>query len=314
MTGRLVLAWMLALSGGGAALATLLGFLGRYWWGFDILSSFRTHYLMALVIVGALYGALVGWGGAALMGVAALVNLAVIVPYYLADRGVAAEGAEVLEVVTFNVQASNPRRADIMEWVRGENADLVFLTESSFEWEDAAVAADLQYQMLATVPDSRAFGITLLVRADRVAEVRRLQIGFRPAVEAVVTVDGAPVHLLAIHPLSPTSKRRSELRDEYLREVSLWARGRAGSVVIVGDFNATPWSSSFRRLKSSAGLRNSMSGHGLQPTWPSGLGPLMIPIDHALHSPDLTVVERRTGPSLGSDHRPLIVTFARARS
>ncbi len=198
-----------------------------------------------------------------------------------------------------------------MEWVRSQRADLVFLLESSFEWENAVESATLPYHMAAKVRSDRAFGITLLVKEGLAADVRRLQIRLRPAVEATLDVGGERVNVLAIHPLSPTSKRRAELRDEYLREVSLWARGRDGPVVIVGDFNATPWSSSFRRLKSSAGLRNSMSGHGLQPTWPVGLGPLMIPIDHALHSPDLAVVERRTGPSLGSDHRPLVLTLAR---
>jgi endonuclease/exonuclease/phosphatase (EEP) superfamily protein YafD len=33
---------------------------------------------------------------------------------------------------------------------------------------------------------------------------------------------------------------------------------------------------------------------------------LSIPIDHCLISPDIKVVNIRTGPNVGSDHRPLI--------
>jgi endonuclease/exonuclease/phosphatase (EEP) superfamily protein YafD len=38
----------------------------------------------------------------------------------------------------------------------------------------------------------------------------------------------------------------------------------------------------------------------------------MIPIDHALFSGGLVLVERRTGPPFGSAHRPLLVTVAAA--
>ena len=40
------------------------------------------------------------------------------------------------------------------------------------------------------------------------------------------------------------------------------------------------------------------------------LGPLGIPIDHLLHSAELQIVDRRTGPDVGSDHRGLVVDIA----
>jgi endonuclease/exonuclease/phosphatase (EEP) superfamily protein YafD len=55
---------------------------------------------------------------------------------------------------------------------------------------------------------------------------------------------------------------------------------------------------------------NSLDGFGLQPTWPAGQPWFAIPIDHLLHSDQLTTVERSTGPANGSDHRPIEVTLA----
>ncbi len=309
---RLVLAWPIGLGGALLAAATLLGFLGRQWWGFDLLSSFRPQYLAGLLATGALAMAVIGPGAGIAFLAAAAINAAVIAPFYVANGPAAADGAPTVDIVAFNVQASNRQRPAIMDWVRNTDADLVFLIESSFEWEDAAERAALPYTIQERVQGTSVFGVTLLVRDGVAATSRPLQFGDRPAVEAVVDLGGSPVSVLAIHPRSPTSRERADRRDRYLRDVSVWARAQQNPVLIVGDFNATPWSSSFRRLTAGAGLRNSQVGHGLQPSFPAGWGPLMIPIDHALHSPDLAIATRGTGPALGSDHRPLLVSVAHA--
>jgi endonuclease/exonuclease/phosphatase family metal-dependent hydrolase len=46
---------------------------------------------------------------------------------------------------------------------------------------------------------------------------------------------------------------------------------------------------------------------GLQWSWPVGLWPLALPIDHCLVSEKVEVVDRWMGPDVGSDHYPLVV-------
>ena len=87
------------------------------------------------------------------------------------------------------------------------------------------------------------------------------------------------------------------------------ARGLPEPVLVLGDLNASPWSSHFRRFLRDSGLRDSAQGRGVQPTWPAGMPWLWIPIDHCLHSPQLQVVARHVGPNLGSDHYPVVVDF-----
>ena len=83
---------------------------------------------------------------------------------------------------------------------------------------------------------------------------------------------------------------------------------RSGAFLVVGDFNATPWSAPFRNLVATADLENSQRGFGLQPSFPTTSSLLLrVPIDHLVHSPALEVTDRQLGPALGSDHFPLVV-------
>ena len=75
----------------------------------------------------------------------------------------------------------------------------------------------------------------------------------------------------------------------------------------MGDLNTTSWSPFFSDLIEESGLRDSRKGFGIQTTWPDGLFLLRIPIDHCLVSKDISVLDRRVGPSIGSDHFPVTV-------
>ena len=82
-------------------------------------------------------------------------------------------------------------------------------------------------------------------------------------------------------------------------------------MVHIGDFTAPPWTGAFRDLLDT-GLIDGQRGRGVAGSWPAGWGPFKIPIDHALHTPDLTTTSFAFGESAGNDHRSLTVTIARA--
>ena len=82
-----------------------------------------------------------------------------------------------------------------------------------------------------------------------------------------------------------------------------------GYIAAMADYQSV-----LQSLEDSADLRNSAYGYGVQATWPSRAGPLGIPIDQLLYSRELTVTDRSTGPTFGSEHRSLWVTIARSSS
>jgi endonuclease/exonuclease/phosphatase (EEP) superfamily protein YafD len=79
-----------------------------------------------------------------------------------------------------------------------------------------------------------------------------------------------------------------------------------GRTLVIGDMNATPWSSRLRDLSAKL-VRLSPA---LGSTWFSSLPVLGLPIDHAFVTSDLRA-SARVGPGVGSDHLPLIVSIAR---
>ena len=194
------------------------------------------------------------------------------------------------------------------DFIAAEDPDVVFIFESSFEWEDAIRAADLPLVILAVVPRGLIAGVTVLARPSLRPGAIEVELGGEAA---AITIDlgDRRIDVLGIHPLSPTTAARSQQRDRMMAAAGDWVQTRPGDVVVVGDMNSSPWSYAFRELRRRGGLVDTMRGAGLQPSWPDGWGLLAVPIDHVLHTAGLASANRRTGPAFGSEHRPVIVSI-----
>ncbi len=307
-TGANLIGGFVGLVGSALFSLTVAGFLGGIWWGFDLASHFRVQYAALLVpVIAVLAG--VGWRrSAGVATTALLVNLALVAPLYLAQPA-AADGNETIEVISFNVTASNPEREAVLEYLGASGADIIFLHESSTDWEDALSRSGLSYRMVSAREPGSVFGTLALIRDEAVATVIPLGDFGQWSIEVVTELNGNEVKVLGTHPLSPVSPSRAAARDEQLRIIGEWAEQQEVPVVVTGDFNASTWSRGFTLVDGPADLTNSQRGFGVQPSWPAGFPLFGIPIDHLIHSPELTTIDRRLGESLGSDHFALIVTI-----
>lgn len=89
---------------------------------------------------------------------------------------------------------------------------------------------------------------------------------------------------------------------------------RSGPRVLLGDFNATPWSWALSRIEDLSGTERlpgyRVTWRGVYPTLFGDLrAPLGQPIDHILTSPGIGVSEVRTVNIPGSDHLGLMATL-----
>jgi endonuclease/exonuclease/phosphatase (EEP) superfamily protein YafD len=292
------------------AAASLASFAGRWVWWLDVLANFRAQYVVVLVLLGGVI-VISRWRrtGAAILTIA-LVNLVLVAPLYIGSPGDPDPTAPHLVVLSFNLLSTNENYNGVIEYIESVQPDLVFLHEASRPWEVAFETAGLDYEIIRARSENLIFGTLVLARD----EVEAVSHGFAEAQPRAVALhyqpDGwpAPVEVLSSHTLAPTTATRASLRDAQLAFAADWAAEQEGAYFVIGDLNVTPWSWSFQNLLTQGEMRNSQIGFGLQPTFAAtSFGFLRVPIDHLLHSDALLVRERKLGPSLSSDHFPLLV-------
>jgi endonuclease/exonuclease/phosphatase (EEP) superfamily protein YafD len=304
------------LSAGGSlcCIATPLGWLGEWWWFFDLFAHFRVQYFVALALLSILMALLKSKAFAIVFAIFALINLGPLAPYYLSSPPTPPAGATVFRVLVLNVNTEAGQVAKVKEVVAAYDPDLMVLEELSASWVEnlEPALADYPHRLLNPRPDN--FGITLYSRL-KVQSATAYPIGPAdiPSIVATVempTVSGGTreVTLLATHTFPP-GREWSSLRNAQLRDLGRAAAASPHPVLLLGDLNITPWSPHFAKMLETSGLRDSMVGFGIQPTWPTHRPWFLIPIDHCLATEEFAPLKREIGPWVGSDHLPVIVDF-----
>jgi endonuclease/exonuclease/phosphatase (EEP) superfamily protein YafD len=296
-----------AIVAGGVLLGvSILGFADERLWIAALATSLRAQ-LLVLALGVLTVGGLARSVTASVLAVATLViNGVVLAPLYTADPA-EASGTARLRLAHVNMQRSAVDEESLLEALQDRRPDVLAVLEPPRGWEPSPPAG---YRVLRRPDQNRV----LLIASTDLRRVRKPHWTLPSAsLFFDVRLGSRTVTVLAAHPPAPTSPGSEESRDSDLRRVAGWARSHPGSDVVIGDLNATPWSSAIAKLESDGDLHDSAEGFGLQATWPAALGPLGVQIDHVLHSDDLTVVERETGPTFGSEHRSLWATLALAQ-
>ena len=305
--------WLIGLMEAGAfltalfSIATAFDHLHRL---LELFSHFRLQYLAVSTLLFIGLAAFRRRGMAALMLAMVLVNALYVAPWYW-PRAEAGETSSLV-LLHANILASNADTARLLDHIEREQPDMVFLQELTQQHLPLLerLAATFPYVLLQ--PQDDPFGIGAwskhpFVAADIIPTPPRQH----PSLKIVIDYDGEPVTIFSTHPVPPIGPGASRDRNAQLAYIADLVLGTAGSRVVIGDLNITPWSVHYRDFETSTGLVNAQRGHGIKPSWPLFLPIAMIPIDHALVSDDLVAADTRTLSPVGSDHLPLLVRIAR---
>ena len=289
--------------------ATVLGFLGRFHWFFDLFSHFRVLYFIALASISIYLLILHYYKIAGTLLILAFSNLAVILPLFFGGQPAAPKTADTMRAVQLNVntQSGNPKL--VGKFLEESTPDILILEEINDQW-----VTDLQwlvefypYSSIEEREDN--FGICLLSKFPITkSEIVYIGDGSVPSIVATIDTPQGKLVVIATHPPPPIGALYSQWRNSQLNELPEYTKIPLPTILI-GDLNVTPWNYHFKKLLKNSGLINSSQGRGIYPTWPNKKFILPIPIDHFLHSSSIYIANKMVGPSVGSDHRPIIVDF-----
>jgi len=288
------------------ATVTLAGFAGGWHWLLDLASNFRWYWLLATLAWFAVAARRRSRAATACLAVAAVANLWAILPYWMPVGGSDdADGGGAIDLVAVNVLAGNPRKDELLAYLRLRSADIVVLVEVDAAW--AATLGELEplYPHRVVEPRCGNFGIAMLSRLPlEDPRVMPLADG-PPVIVAGVAAGHGGCLIVAAHPPAPLSASWAARRDAQLAAIGDLAATSPRPVIVAGDLNASPWSHGFRQVVGPRGLRDSAVGRGLQATWNVRGWLPRIPIDHILVSREVQVRSRGVGPDIGSDHLPV---------
>lgn len=315
-----VLGTAAVISISGALAATLCAGLAPYFWLGDLAVHFRVQY----AVVSLIGVAVLVWARRpvwAAIGLIPLMLNAIAIAPMLRDTlprdppQIAASSR--FTAVSMNVYYGNEDYAPAIDFLSARRPDIAVLVEVTPEWRRALEALNglYQYRYFSETPLQRfgepvERGVLLLSRWP-IEHAEELDLGpwTEPGVAATVNIRGQSLHVLGVHPCWPLGWAIAAERNREFGVIAAAARSIGGQLVVLGDFNVTPFSPHFQAMLAQGGLRSAV--RGWHPTWPTFLPPAGIQIDHALITPDLQVLRFDRGPTIGSDHRPIIVELAR---
>jgi endonuclease/exonuclease/phosphatase (EEP) superfamily protein YafD len=295
----------------GTAILSLVGFLGHWWWLFDLASHFRMQYFVLLVFLAVLF-----WLGRqpwAALGAAifSLLNLVLVAALYFPVKSEPAQQQASYRLLLANVLQANQSYVKIRQLIRSSEPDFIVLAETNRDWLQALEDIRERYPYTKSAMREDNYGIAIFSRFPfEKAEIRIFGETGVPSIVLRLKLDGNGVTLIGTHPPPPKGPEATRYRNVQLLALADFASQIPDSTLLCGDLNLSPWSPYFRQVLQRSGLQNSLVGFGVQPSWPVDRPLFRVPIDHCLVSPGVRIQSRKLGPSVGSDHFPVIVDFS----
>jgi endonuclease/exonuclease/phosphatase (EEP) superfamily protein YafD len=302
---------LVAAAGAVVFASTLIGFAGGAWWVFDLFSHFRVQYLLSIVLIIVVLLLCRKFRTSAVLAICAVLNLAVIAPYYVRNKTKNDSGTPAIRAMSFNVNTANTESDRAKQFILENGPDIVLLVEVNRAWVTAMDALRSTYPYSKSEPREDNFGIAFYSKIPfSRCEIAYLGITGVPSVIAEFEIAGKTLSILGTHPLPPIDRVYSYMRNNQLEALGQYLAAISGPKLLIGDLNTSPWSYHFGALLRTANLTDGSRGMGIHPTWPTHMTLLRIPIDFCLVSPEIVVTRHIVGPNIGSDHFPLLVDFA----
>ena len=277
------------------------------YWLLDVFSNFKLQYAVTsfVLLICSLFVFRRKSLALIILSISLLLNAYYIVPYYLKSSA-KVDIKKELKLVSINLLSSNTDIDLVKKYILEEDPDALVLMELTPAWEAQlnTITINSKYKKLVARTDN--FGIAILTKYPMKSSVEYFAESTKPSIVADLKIENEKLTLVASHPVPPLGQDAFESRNQQLLSIIKNKDRFSKHLVIAGDFNTSSFSNHFRKL-TSGDLKDSRIGFGLLPTWPADYPLLQTTLDHILVSEQIKVIERSTGPSIGSDHLPISI-------
>jgi endonuclease/exonuclease/phosphatase (EEP) superfamily protein YafD len=303
------------------AALTVVAFAASSWWVFDILTSYRPQFALVLLIAVVVLAVLRCWRTLPVAVLALALNAVVVAPVFTGHQAAAEAGSPTLTIAHLNLQSRIGNLDEIHQWLESKPADIIVFLHTAEPTANSLADGVGPYRMIYPVlagfnnRGRREYSPSaeVIVVTDRPGVTATVPTGAGLPIDAVdmtATLGSQHITLLGLHTLSPGTSGRHSVRDAELDAVGQWLRTAQRPAIAFGDFNVTYYSPAFQHLLHVGHATSSQLGFGIQATWPHQFRPAGIAIDQSVYTGPITAIARFRGPSLGSEHRALIVRYA----
>lgn len=295
------------------SIALVLGFFGRLHPAMDSFAHFRLHLAALLFVCGiALLGYRYWLHGLVAVGLSigcvfsAGPHLGGLLPGPVVASAQTTQ--PVYKLMELNVSYSNPDPKAVLSLIARQRPDIITLAEVNDRWRRELDLIKIAYPYRLDC-EGEPFGTVILSR-------RPMDSGHNPycapdgrVALAQIDLNGRFIHVLALHLPWPWPFDQADMIEAHAPLLGMLG----DTAIVAGDFNATPWSATFRKVAGLGGLKEVQS-YG--PTWighhslPLALKFLGLPIDQIMTKGRVVVHSARTLESVGSDHLPVLLEFS----
>ncbi len=276
-------------------LALVLGQLGRWHWFFELFSHFTPWYAIGLIL--GLWAENRKWWRLVLA-----VLLSVLV--WVSWQGSTTTPTLVLakttseRLVSWNVNVQAAQGIQDNEIAILKQADKLFLMEYGRAW-DYRLPGDLQQRYRCGLIEDSPFGMAFFSQEVPIkCELKHTDVAKSyPYIRAEF-----PNYVLyGVHPPPPIHSALASARLAAFSVFSLQIQAETKPVIVMGDFNNTPFSPVFRQFVNNTQLQTVKSN--IQSTWQG-----LLNIDHILVSDNIAYHHSGVMDAMGtSDHRAIFI-------
>lgn len=297
-----------------AGLIPLGGAVGQI---FEVLASLRAQLMIVLLLCMLPAPFSPPWRKKllAVAGGSLLLNALFVLPVYL-PASTKAEGKNTylaFKVMQMRLDSKKQDVKRVLDAIANENPEIVCIENVTSEWMVKFNEQETEHRYRALFPREDEYGICIYSRVPLKGSKRKsLTSNKIPIVLTSIHYDYGWFNLVAVRLPDPVDGSGLDKRNAQAEALANVVKGLPGRKIVIGNFNMTPYSMTFGKMKGIAELQDTRQGLGIQPNWhwPSDADLdvyfLRFPVDHILVNSQVGTSSRRIGQDFGATHRPIV--------